>query len=170
MKKIGSIEKKLENLMWNVAVLLSDKLQKCWLCRHTVMANSPLVAIGDRVTHPGSNVQVLFWIFSLGVQEWCSSARRAWFLCHTYLFLTFFKQQPCFKSVLFQFVYDHLMLDWGKRWKSQSQKPVSRLKFELGNSEVWSRHANRSVMMFNSTCINEILSCLYLSPNCTSSS
>jgi hypothetical protein len=38
--------------MRNSTVLLSDKLQKCWLCRHTFMAISPLVAIGDRVAHP----------------------------------------------------------------------------------------------------------------------
>jgi hypothetical protein len=40
--------------MRNLTILLSDKLQKCWLCRHTFMANSPLVAIGNRVSHPGS--------------------------------------------------------------------------------------------------------------------
>jgi hypothetical protein len=40
--------------MRNLTILLSDKLQKCWLCHHTFMANSPLVAIGDRVAHPGT--------------------------------------------------------------------------------------------------------------------
>jgi hypothetical protein len=40
--------------MQNLTVLLSDKLQKCWLCRHTFMANLPLVAIGDRVAYPGT--------------------------------------------------------------------------------------------------------------------
>jgi hypothetical protein len=39
--------------MRNLTILLSDKLQKCWLCRRTFMANSSLVAIGDRVSHPG---------------------------------------------------------------------------------------------------------------------
>jgi hypothetical protein len=39
--------------MRNLTVLLSDKLQKCWLCRHTFMANSRLVATGDRVAYPG---------------------------------------------------------------------------------------------------------------------
>jgi hypothetical protein len=43
--------KKVENLMQNLTVILSDKLQECWLCRHTFMASSPL---GDRVAHPGS--------------------------------------------------------------------------------------------------------------------
>jgi hypothetical protein len=38
--------------MRNLTVHLSDKLQNCWLSRHTFMANSPLVAIGDRVAHP----------------------------------------------------------------------------------------------------------------------
>jgi hypothetical protein len=54
MKQIGSIEKKIENLMRNFTILLSDKLQKCWLFRHTFMANSPLVAIGDRVAYTGA--------------------------------------------------------------------------------------------------------------------
>jgi hypothetical protein len=40
--------------MWNLTILLSDKLQKRWLCRHTIMANSPLVAIGDSFVHPKS--------------------------------------------------------------------------------------------------------------------
>jgi hypothetical protein len=40
--------------MRNLTVLLSDKLQKCWLCHHTFMANSPPVATGDRIAHPGS--------------------------------------------------------------------------------------------------------------------
>jgi hypothetical protein len=39
--------------MQNLTILLSDKLQKCWLCRHAFMANSPLVAFGDRVAQPG---------------------------------------------------------------------------------------------------------------------
>jgi hypothetical protein len=39
--------------MRNLIILLSDKLQKCWLCRHTFMANSPLVATRNRVAHPG---------------------------------------------------------------------------------------------------------------------
>jgi hypothetical protein len=47
MKQIGSAEKKSENLMQNLTFLLFDKLQKYWLCRHTSMPNSPLVAIGD---------------------------------------------------------------------------------------------------------------------------
>jgi hypothetical protein len=42
--------------MLNLTILLSDKLQKCWQCRHTSMANSPLVAIGDRFAHPGSRL------------------------------------------------------------------------------------------------------------------
>jgi hypothetical protein len=42
--------------MRNLTVLLCDKLQKCWLCRHTFMANSPLVAIGDGVAHLGTTV------------------------------------------------------------------------------------------------------------------
>jgi hypothetical protein len=46
--------KKSENLMRYLTVLLSEKLQECWLCSHTFMTNSPLVAIGDRVAHPGS--------------------------------------------------------------------------------------------------------------------
>jgi hypothetical protein len=50
MKQIGSIEK-IENLMRYLTILLSHKLQKILLCRHTIMANSPLVAIGDRVAH-----------------------------------------------------------------------------------------------------------------------
>jgi hypothetical protein len=44
--------KKLENLMRNLKILVYDSWQKCWLCRHTFMANSPLVAIGDRFAHP----------------------------------------------------------------------------------------------------------------------
>jgi hypothetical protein len=55
MKQKGSIGKKIENLMLNVTIILSDKLQKCWLCRHTFMANSPLAVIGDRFAHPGYN-------------------------------------------------------------------------------------------------------------------
>jgi hypothetical protein len=43
--------------MRNLTLLLSDKLQKCWLCRHTFMANSPLVAIEDGVTHTGCTVR-----------------------------------------------------------------------------------------------------------------
>jgi hypothetical protein len=43
--------------MRNLTILLSDKFQKCWLCRYTITANSPLVATGDRtgdrVAHPG---------------------------------------------------------------------------------------------------------------------
>jgi hypothetical protein len=39
--------------MRNLTILLSDKLQKCWLCRHTFVAISPLVAIDDRVAQPG---------------------------------------------------------------------------------------------------------------------
>jgi hypothetical protein len=35
--------------MRNLTILLSDKLQMCWLCRHTSTASSPLVAIGDMV-------------------------------------------------------------------------------------------------------------------------
>jgi hypothetical protein len=50
MKQIG---KKLENLMQNLTILLSGKLHKCWLCRYTFTANSPLVAIGDRVAQLG---------------------------------------------------------------------------------------------------------------------
>jgi hypothetical protein len=38
--------------MRNLTILLCDKFQKCWLCRHTFMANSPLVATGDRLAHP----------------------------------------------------------------------------------------------------------------------
>jgi hypothetical protein len=56
MKQIGAVKKKLENLMQNLTFLLSDKLQKCWLCRHTFMANLPFVAIGDRVAHPGARM------------------------------------------------------------------------------------------------------------------
>jgi hypothetical protein len=33
--------------MRNLTVLLCDKFQKCWPCRHTFIANSPLVATGD---------------------------------------------------------------------------------------------------------------------------
>jgi hypothetical protein len=44
--------KKIETLIGNLIILLSDKLQKCWLCRHTFMVNSPLVAIGSCVSHP----------------------------------------------------------------------------------------------------------------------
>jgi hypothetical protein len=53
MKQIGSIEKKIENLIRNLTILLSDKLQIGWICRHTFMANSSLVAIGDRVANRG---------------------------------------------------------------------------------------------------------------------
>jgi hypothetical protein len=45
--------KKIENLMRNLTTLLSDILHKCWLCRYTFIANAPLVAIGDKVAHPG---------------------------------------------------------------------------------------------------------------------
>jgi hypothetical protein len=44
MKHIGSVQKIKK--MWNLTFLLSDKLYKCWLCCHTFMANSPLVATG----------------------------------------------------------------------------------------------------------------------------
>jgi hypothetical protein len=53
MKQIGSSEKKIENLMRNLTIILSDKLQKFWPCRHTFMANPPLLATDDRVSHPG---------------------------------------------------------------------------------------------------------------------
>jgi hypothetical protein len=43
--------------MQNLTVLLSDKLQKCWLCRHAFMARSPLLAIGDKVAQP--------WLYSV---------------------------------------------------------------------------------------------------------
>jgi hypothetical protein len=46
--------KKLENLKRNLTVLFSEKLQKCWQYRYTFMVNSPLVATGDMVAHPGS--------------------------------------------------------------------------------------------------------------------
>jgi hypothetical protein len=51
MEQIGSFQK-MENLMRNLTILLSDKLQKCWLCRHTFVADSSLVAIDDRVANP----------------------------------------------------------------------------------------------------------------------
>jgi hypothetical protein len=38
MKYIGSTEKKTENVMQNLTIILSEKLQKCWLCHHTFMA------------------------------------------------------------------------------------------------------------------------------------
>jgi hypothetical protein len=34
IKQIGSAEKKIENLMRNLTILLPDKLQKCWLSSH----------------------------------------------------------------------------------------------------------------------------------------
>jgi hypothetical protein len=37
--------------MRNLTSLLSDKLQKIWLCRHTFIAISPLVEIGNTVAH-----------------------------------------------------------------------------------------------------------------------
>jgi hypothetical protein len=49
-------KKEIENLMRNLTILLPDKLQKSWLCRHTFMAYSPLVAVGDRVAHRGYEV------------------------------------------------------------------------------------------------------------------
>jgi hypothetical protein len=55
MKKIGSTEK-IRNLIQNLTGLVSDKLWKYWLCHHTFMASPPLVAIGDRVAHPGYRV------------------------------------------------------------------------------------------------------------------
>jgi hypothetical protein len=58
MKQIDLIEKKIENLMRNLTILLSEKLQKRWLCRHIFMANSPLVEIGDRVAHLGTNQSI----------------------------------------------------------------------------------------------------------------
>jgi hypothetical protein len=42
--------------MRNLTVLMSDKMQTFLLCRHNFMANSPFVATGDRVAHPGSSV------------------------------------------------------------------------------------------------------------------
>jgi two-component SAPR family response regulator len=45
MKQIGLI-KKLENLMRDMTIIF---LTSC----HTFMANSPRVAIGDNVVHPG---------------------------------------------------------------------------------------------------------------------
>jgi hypothetical protein len=53
MKQIGSVEK-IRKFNAKFDIFLSDKLQKCWLGRHTFMANSPFVAIGDRVAHPGT--------------------------------------------------------------------------------------------------------------------
>jgi hypothetical protein len=48
--------KKIENLMRNLTILLSDNLQKWWLFSHTFMANSPLLGIGDRVAHHGIRI------------------------------------------------------------------------------------------------------------------
>jgi hypothetical protein len=42
--------------MRDTTILLLDKLQKYWLCRHAFMTNSPLVANGARVAHPGYRV------------------------------------------------------------------------------------------------------------------
>jgi hypothetical protein len=61
MKQIGSVEK-IENLMRNLTILLSNKLQKCWLCSPTFVASSPLVAIGDRIGLPGSKVTLQSFI------------------------------------------------------------------------------------------------------------
>jgi hypothetical protein len=54
MRNLTILLSDIENLMRNLTILLSGKLQKCWMCRHTFMANSPLAAIGDRVAHPVS--------------------------------------------------------------------------------------------------------------------
>jgi hypothetical protein len=43
--------------MRNLTVLLSDNLQKYWPCRHTVMARSPFLAIGDKVAQS--------WLYSV---------------------------------------------------------------------------------------------------------
>jgi hypothetical protein len=43
--------------MRNLTILFSNKLQKCWLCRHTFMANSPIEAIGDNVAQPAGGIQ-----------------------------------------------------------------------------------------------------------------
>jgi hypothetical protein len=46
--------------MLNLTIILCDMLQKFWMCCHTLMVNSPLVAIGDRVAHPGARGKILF--------------------------------------------------------------------------------------------------------------
>jgi hypothetical protein len=40
--------------MQHLTILLSDNLQKYWLYRHIVMANSPPVAIGDSIANRGN--------------------------------------------------------------------------------------------------------------------
>jgi hypothetical protein len=55
--------------MRNLTFILSDKLQKYWLCHHIFMAISPLMSIGDRFAHPGSRNSVflvaLFVMFNI---------------------------------------------------------------------------------------------------------
>jgi hypothetical protein len=76
MKQIGSIEKKIENLTRNLTILLSDKLQKFWLCRHTFMANSPLVAIGDRIAHPGITCSIVAGGVTQRISNHCTKVAR----------------------------------------------------------------------------------------------
>jgi hypothetical protein len=49
--------------MRNLTFLLSDNLQKCWLCRHTFMANSPLVATGLATLGVNISFRVIFLRF-----------------------------------------------------------------------------------------------------------